>query len=91
MFALTGASHLFTRVALLDGERAGELQFYYWEDESCALSVGLDLGADWTDDGSERRTTRANLLPIAAEAGHLDPAPFASLAVAAMSSLAAAL
>ena len=92
VFDLGRHGRLFTRVGLTRGEREAALQVYLIAaDRSCAITDDLDLGPDWTDDGDNRRTTTAGLLPIAKGDGRIDPEPFASLSLAAATALAAAL
>lgn len=66
VFELPGNNHLFTAVWLTEDEREIQLQFYVVDaDQSCAISDGLELGADWADDGESRRETRGGCFPLA--------------------------
>lgn len=52
VFDLPGRGRLFTRVAFVEGERGGELQFYVWDlSQSAEISNNLDLGSDWGQSG----------------------------------------
>ena len=92
VFDVAGHGRLFTRLALVENEREAELGFYLiGSDQSCAVTDGLELTPDWTDDGDSRRVTTPGLLPLDRGEGRLDPQPFAALALGAASALAAAL
>lgn len=66
VFELPGNNHLFTAVWLTEDEREIQLQLYVVDaDQSCAISDGLELGADWIEDGESRRETRIGCLPLA--------------------------
>lgn len=88
VFTLSDGSRLFTRLALKENETAVELSFYHYDAAgSTAVSDGLDLGPDWTDDGEDRRTTVAGALPIDVSGSSIDPAPMAELSQRAVKAL----
>lgn len=92
VFALPEGAYLFTWFRLSEDGRDGDLRFYHWNASgSAAVSTALDLGADWTDDGSERRMTHPGLLLVDRRDDSIDPEPFAELARGAVCALAAAL
>lgn len=92
VLAVPDRGHLFAGLWLIHEASEVQLQFYLLDArESCGLSDGLDLGADWGEDGSGRRETRAGLLPFARTGARIDPTPFATVAHGALSALAKAL
>lgn len=92
VYDIAGYGRLFTRLALVENEREGELRFYLIDaDQSCTITDGMELPHGWSDDGDSRRMTTPGLLPLSRHKGRLDPEPFAALALGAVTALAAAL
>lgn len=89
VFALSSSSQLFTRLALKENETSVELAFYHWDAVGrTALSDGLDLGLNWTNDGEERRITMAGALQIDFSSASIDPEPLTDLTQEAATALA---
>lgn len=88
VFEVPGRGQLFTGLWLVENATQLQLRFYHLDpDGSCAVSDGLDLGADWNDDGESRRETRAGLLPVVRSEAGIDAAPCTAAARAAVATL----
>ena len=89
VFTLSGRGRLFTRLALKENESSVELGFYHYDAVgSTAVSDGLDLGPNWSDDGEERRITVPGALPVDVSGSSIDPTLMAELAQGAAMALA---
>jgi len=91
VFDLRGGRSLFTYIGFANGDREIEMKFYVFDpDEGNATSDGLDLGANWTDDGESQRITRPGLVTFASRDHEIDTKRLASLASDAAVALSAA-
>lgn len=92
VFDLRNGKRLFTSLVLENGDCEIGLEFYMVDkDGMFVTSDNLNLGADWEDDGQQRRITSLGRLPLLHREGEVDPEPIAKLASGAIANLAAAL
>lgn len=92
VFEVPGHGHLFTGLGFAGAEREVELKVYLWGAEgSAAATDTLDLGADWSHDGQDRRVLRTGVIAFMGGEHATNPEPLAALARSAVTALAAAL
>ena len=84
IYQLRDGAHLFTGLRFSERDRVLSLELYHWSvDETTALTDELDLGADWSSDGEERRTTTAGLFATPRGSERIDPGAARAVAQAA--------
>ncbi|MBC6718665.1 hypothetical protein H9Q09_21000 [Aurantimonas sp. DM33-3] len=89
VFDLPSGNQLVTCIQLKERDQELELWFYVVDsDGDTSATDGLDLGADWEDDGEGRRTTRAGALKLIGAGGTVDAEAIVSFSRMAIATLA---